>query len=307
MVPTANVLSGSGNGSRNFTLLFPTQGDFVRFVRPPGLPPVRVAVPPRHYASPRQDSLRTNSSYRTAPYPTRVIMTGERQVRWNPLPVYAGYEGMRNELPYTRPLPVQVARPQNHYRLHAAPVPVRRRPAYAPRPVTGVMLIPWSPNEPRHLARAQNYISNIVTAASQNYAGPQSFVWSEHYVLPSSGFPLVSSYEPNSVVPGGPVPSDPGSVDSADTPFFLDIDWAIVHRKVFDTLKTLEWSGPVAVANTLLKATFESSDTLMFHAVVMLLVIKQLKTRRSLLIESFRDFLGSLALSQFWHLWGDVH
>ena len=112
-------------------------------------------------------------------------MTGERQVRWNPLPVYAGYEGMRNELPYTRPPAVQAARPQNHYRLHAAPVPVRRHPA---RYVNGVMLIPWPPNEPRHLARAQNYTSNTVTSASQNYAGPQSFVWSEQYVLTISGF-----------------------------------------------------------------------------------------------------------------------
>ena len=214
---------------------------------------------------------------------------------------------MRNELPYTCPPAFQAARPQNHYRLHAAPAPVRRRPAYAPRPVTGVMLSPWSPNEPRHLARAQNHDSNAVTAASQNYAGPQSFVWSEQYVLPIAGFPLLSSYEPKYEVPGSPVPSNSGSVDSADTPFFLDIVWAIIHRKVFDTVKTLEWSGPVAIANTLLTATFESSDTLMFHAVVIFLVIKQLKTRRSLLIESFRGCLGSLALSQFWHLWGDVH
>ena len=109
-------------------------------------------------------------------------MTGERQVRWNPLPVYAGYEGMRNELPYTRPPAVQAARPQNHYRLHAAPVPVRRHPA---RYVNGVMLIPWPPNEPRHLARAQNYASNTVTSASQNYAGPQAFVWSEQAVCPT--------------------------------------------------------------------------------------------------------------------------
>ena len=92
-------------------------------------------------------------------------------------------------------------------------------------------------------------------------------------------------------------------MDSADTPISLDINWTTIHRKVFDTIKTLEWCGPVAIANTLLTATFESSDTLMFHAVVVLLVIKQLKTRRRLLIESFRDCLGSLALSQFWHFW----
>ena len=67
---------------------------------------------------------RPHFSYRTAPYPTSGILTGEREVQWNPLPVYAGYEGMRNELPYIRPPAVQVARPQNRYRLHAAPVPV---------------------------------------------------------------------------------------------------------------------------------------------------------------------------------------
>ena len=117
VVPTANVLSGPGNGSRNFTLLFSTRGDFVRLVRPPVLPPVHVAVPPRHYDSPRQALLRTGSSFRTAPYPTGGIMTAERQVRWNPLPVCADYQGMRNELPYTRPPAVQVARPQNRYRL----------------------------------------------------------------------------------------------------------------------------------------------------------------------------------------------
>lgn len=115
------------------------------------------------------------------------------------------------------------------------------------------------------------------------------------------------SYEPNYEVPGSPVPSNSGSVDSADTPFSLDIDWATIHRKVFDTIKILVWCGPVAIANTLSTATFESSNTLMFHAVVILLVIKQLKTRRSLLIESFRNCLGSLALFQFWHLWRDVH
>jgi hypothetical protein len=148
------------------------------------------------------------------------------------------------------------------------------------------------------------------TAASQDYVGPQSFVWSEQYVLPISGFPLVSSYEPNDEVPGSPVPSDSGSTassaDSADTPISLDIDWATIHRKVFDTIKALEWFGPVAIANSLLTAAFESSDTLMFHAAVILLVIKQLKTRRSLM-KSFRNCLGRLALDQFWHLWRDVH
>ena len=182
---------------------------------------------------------RPHFSYRTAPYPTRGIMTGERQVRWNP-----DHQGMRNEQSYTRPPAVQVVRPQNHYRLPAAPVPVRRHPA---RYVNGVMLIPWSPDESRHLARAQNYASNTVTAASQNYAGPQSFVWSEQYVLPIAGFPLVSNYESNYEVPDSPVPSNSGSVDSADTPNSLDVDWATTHRKVFDTIKTLEWSGPVAL------------------------------------------------------------
>ena len=305
--PTANALSGPSYGSGHFALLFSTRGDFVRLV----WPPVRVAVPPRHGAPPRQASLRTSSSHRTAPYPTREIMTVERQVQWNPLPAYADYQGMRNEFPYARPLAVLVARPQNHYRLHAAPVPVRRHPAYAPRCVDGVMLHPWLPNEHRHLARAQNYASNTITAASQNYAGPQSFVWSEQYDLPISGFPLVSSYESDDEVPGSPVPSDSGctasSADSADTPISLDIDWATIHRKVFDTIKTLKWYGPVAIANTLVTAMFESSDMLMFHAVVILLVIKQLETRRSLLIKSFRDCLESLALEQFWHLWRDVH
>ena len=117
----------------------------------------------------------------------------------------------------------------------------------------------------------------------------------------------MSNYESNYEVPDSPVPSNSGSVDSADTPNSLDVDWATTHRKVFDTIKTLEWSGPVVIANTLLMATFESSDTLMFHAVVIQLVIKQLKTRRSLLIESFRDCLGSSALSQFWHLQRGVH
>jgi hypothetical protein len=307
---TANVLSGPGNGSGNFTLLFSTQGDFVRLVWPPALPPVRVAVPPRHRAPLRQASLRTSSSYRTAPYPTRGIMIVERQVQWNPLLAYADYQGMRNELPYARPPAVQMARPQNH-RLHEAPVPVRRHPAYAPRFVNHVMLPPWLPNEPRGLTtRAQNYASDTETAASQDYVGPQSFVWSEQYVLSISGFPLVSSYQPNDEVPGSPVPSDSGSTassaDSADTPISLDIDWATIHRKVFDTIKALEWFGPVAIANSLLTAAFESSDTLMFHAAVILLVIKQLKTRRSLM-KSFRNCLGRLALDQFWHLWRDVH
>ena len=65
--------------------------------------------------------------------------------------------------------------------------------------------------------------------------------------MPLAGFPLVSSYEPNYEVPDSPVPSDSGSVDSVDTPISLDIDWATIHRKVFDTIKTLEWSGPVAM------------------------------------------------------------
>lgn len=122
--------------------------------------------------------------------------------------------------------------------------------------------------------------------------------------MPSSGFPLVSSYENCYAVPGSPVLSDLG-VDSADTPISLDVDWAIIHRKVFDTVNALEWSGPVAIANTLLTASFESTDALMFHAVVILLVIKQLKARRSLLVKSFIDRLGSFAMAQFWHLWRD--
>ena len=83
------------------------------------------------------------------------------------------------------------------------------------------------------------------------------------------GLRWCQAIEPNFEVPGSPVPSDSGSVDSADTPVSLDIDWATIHCKVFDTIKPLEWSGLVAIANTLLTATFESSDRLMFHAVVM--------------------------------------